>query len=152
MKFVDSNLENVLTYLNRLTPETKPLLGKMTAQQVVEHLTLTLEMAMGKRHFDLQVKPEQFETLRKFIGSDKPLPRDFKAVFAPENPKLVHEELALAIDDYCDKWMELEDFFESHPGIETEHPHFGPLNYELWIKIHEKHLTHHFTQFGLIND
>lgn len=152
MKLIDSNLENVLSYLDRLDASKKPLWGTMTAQQMVEHLTHTLEVAMGNATYDLLIKEEQYEAMRKFILSDKPLPRDFQAVFAPANPPLKFEEIELAVDDYCEKWLDLELFFGENPEIETIHPHFGPLNFELWTRLHEKHLTHHLTQFGLIEE
>lgn len=152
MKFVDSNLENVLSILDKLDASKKPSWGTMNAQQMVEHLSKTLDVAMGKGEYEIQVNPEQYEAMKKFILSDKSLPKDFKAVFAPENPALEFEELELAIDDYCDKWIDLEMFFSMNEGIETMHPHFGPLNFELWKRLHEKHLTHHFLQFGLIEE
>lgn len=152
MKLVDSNLEVVLSYLDKLDASTKPLWGTMSAQQMVEHLTHTLDLAMGNVEYELKVKPEQYDAMRKFILSDQPLPRNFQAVFAPANPPLQFEEIELAVDDYCEKWLDLEIFFAENPGIETMHPHFGPLNFDLWVKLHQKHLTHHFTQFGLIEE
>jgi len=32
----------------------------------------------------------------------------------------------------------------------TLHPVFGELNFEEWILLHYKHVTHHLKQFGLI--
>lgn len=152
MKFIDSNLETVLPYFDKLSADTKPLWGSMNAQQMVEHLVHTIEMALGKHKYELEIKSSEFDNLRAFILSDKPLPRNFQAVFAPKNPKLKFEEIELAVDAYCEAWIDLENLAQADPKIEFLHPHFGPLNYELFKRLHEKHLTHHFTQFGLIKD
>lgn len=152
MKWVDSNLENVLALMNKLEKTTKPLWGTMTAQQMVEHLSHTLQIAIGKVSYELQVTPEKHEGMKQFILSEKPLPKNFQAVFAPVHPSTAFDELELAVDDYCEKWFDFESFFAENPDRETNHPHFGPLNYELWKRLHEKHLTHHFIQFGLIEE
>lgn len=152
MQFVDSNLENVLSYFDKLKADTKPLWGKMNAQQMVEHLVTAVEMGFGKHHYKLEVKPEQFDALKAFILSDKPMPKNYKTSFAPENPPLKFEEIELAVDAYCDAWIDLENLATENPKLEILHPNFGPLTYDLWKRLHEKHLTHHFTQFGLIKE
>jgi hypothetical protein len=42
-------------------------------------------------------------------------------------------------------------FFAEHPGQTTTHPVFGPLNFNEWILLHHKHMTHHARQFGLMD-
>jgi hydroxymethylglutaryl-CoA reductase len=41
-------------------------------------------------------------------------------------------------------------FFENEPGIRTQHPVFGDLNFEDWILLHYKHVSHHLKQFNLL--
>ncbi|MFY8020551.1 MAG: DUF1569 domain-containing protein, partial [Bacteroidia bacterium] len=41
------------------------------------------------------------------------------------------------------------DFWEKHPESIFNHPVFGPLNKQEWMKFQSKHFTHHFTQFGI---
>ncbi|TXH28993.1 MAG: DUF1569 domain-containing protein, partial [Cyclobacteriaceae bacterium] len=36
------------------------------------------------------------------------------------------------------------------PAKKTTHPVFGALNFDEWILLHYKHVTHHSRQFGLI--
>jgi hypothetical protein len=57
--------------------------------------------------------------------------------------------LELAIDEFVDEWLDFEQHFETEGQVET-HPYYGSLNKELWLKLHSKHFTHHFEQFGLI--
>lgn len=152
MQFIDSNLEIILPYLDKLTPDTKPLWGTMSAQQMVEHLIHTVEIAVELHQYPVQVNEEMYEKLQAFILSDKPLPRNFNASFVKENPPLIHEEIELATDAYCEAWIDLELWFAANPGRKTVHPHFGPLDFSLWKRLHEKHLTHHFIQFGLIKE
>ncbi len=150
MKFIETDLETVLSHFDNLSADTKPKWGTMSAQQMVEHLTHTLEIAMGMHQYTPLIKAEDYDKMRMFINSDKALPRNFKVEFASENPPLIHEEIELAIDTYCDAWLEFETLFAENPTLETMHPNFGMLNYELWNRLHSKHLTHHFIQFGLI--
>jgi hypothetical protein len=152
MQFIDSNLENVLSYLDRLTASSTPQWGVMNAQQMVEHITHTIEIAMGRHTYPVLVKEEDFPKMKAFILSDKPLPRNFKVDFVKDNQPLKYEELELAIDAYCDTWLDFEIWFSENDGKETMHPNFGPLNFDLWKRLHEKHLTHHLTQFGLIKE
>lgn len=152
MQFIDSNLEVVLPYLEKLKEDTKPLWGNMSAQQMVEHLTHTIEIAMNLHAYPLAITEDKFEKMRSFIESDQPLPKNFNAIFAPENPELIHSEIELAVDAYCEAWIDLEIIFSDNENLETVHPHFGPLTFDLWKKLHEKHITHHFEQFGLINE
>lgn len=152
MEYIDSNLEVVLTYMDELSADSSPLWGTMNAQQMIEHLTHTIEIAMGKHTYPVLVKEEDYEKMRAYIMSDKPLPKNFKVDFATDSLPLLHEEIELAVDEYCVAWLDLEMFFAENPGLKTMHPNFGPLDFEHWKRLHEKHLTHHFMQFGLIKE
>ena len=51
--FIESELEVILGYLNKLTPEMKPKWGQMSAHRMVEHLTDTIRIATGKNPQEL---------------------------------------------------------------------------------------------------
>ncbi|ASS50271.1 MAG: hypothetical protein A3D31_11945 [Candidatus Fluviicola riflensis] len=150
--FIDIDLESILSYLNRLTPNTKPQWGQMNAQRMVEHLTDTMQIATGKNPQPLEIPEDRIERMLTFLDSDKPMAQNIAVPFAtPEmNPVLRHDELELAIDEFVEEWLYFEEVFESEPGRTAIHPFYGPLNYEQWSRLSQKHLTHHFTQFGLV--
>jgi oxepin-CoA hydrolase/3-oxo-5,6-dehydrosuberyl-CoA semialdehyde dehydrogenase len=151
--FIAADLETLLSYLNRLTPETQPKWGQMSAQRMVEHLTDTLQMATGKNPQKLEIPEDKIERMQAFLGTDKPMLQNMAVPFAtPEmNDQLRHEELELAIDEFVEEWLYFEELFESEPGKTALHPFYGELTYEQWLRLSEKHHTHHFAQFGLID-
>lgn len=150
--FIGEELEDVLVYLNQLTPETQAQWGSMNAQRMVEHLTDTLRIATGKNPQKLEIPEDRIERMQQFLASDKPMAQNISVPFAtPEmNTALRNAELELAVDEFVDEWLAFEELFESHPGHRSVHPYYGELNYEQWKRLSAKHHTHHFTQFGLI--
>jgi hypothetical protein len=43
-----------------------------------------------------------------------------------------------------------ETYHANHPDALFVQPRLGKLNYKEWIIFHNKHFTHHFKQFGLV--
>lgn len=150
MSFIDTDLELVLRYLDRLESDKKPLWGKMSAQRMIEHLSDTMRLAKGELDVILEIPEEKIDKARKFLYSEHPMPIDFKASFASENMELRNESIDLAIDEFTINWIEFENLFEENPELTTLHPNFGMLNYKDWIQVHSKHLTHHLKQFELL--
>lgn len=150
MKFIATDLETLLPYFDKLEPDTKPLWGTMSAQRMIEHLTDTLRIATGEVTYPMEVPEDKIERMVAFIDTDKPMAPGLKVSFAPENAPLRHDEIALAIDEYVDVWLDLETIYTVNPELKNPHPHYGPLNFEQWKRLHSKHLTHHLTQFGLL--
>ncbi len=149
MAFVDTEIQNVLAIMDQLDPNKKPLWGNLSAQGMIEHLTETLKIANGKKQFPYAIPEEKFEKMQAFLESDKPMAREIVVNFFPNPVPLVHEEIELAIDDYLLEWIDFETYFDEE-GKTSPHPYYGPLNHEQWLKLHAKHLTHHFEQFGLL--
>lgn len=149
--FIETDLESVLGYLNKLQSDTKPQWGKMSAQRMVEHLTDMLWIARGETPQEVITPPEKLEKVLAFLTTDLPMGQNIQVPFAKENTPLRNEELELAVDEFVDAYLEFQEEFESNPNKVTTHAIFGPLNYEQWNRLNQKHLTHHFTQFGLID-
>jgi hypothetical protein len=148
--FIETDLETVLAHLNKLTPEAKPAWGKMSAQRMVEHLTDTLRVATGEKPQQLLIPEEKVERMVAFLYTDKPMAQNMEVPFAKEGTPLRHDELELAIDEFVDVYLEFQELFAGNPELKTVHAYYGPLNYEQWDLLNKKHLTHHFTQFGII--
>lgn len=151
MSFIAANLENILSLMGKLTAEQAPLWGSMNAQVMVEHLTDTIYLSVGKMKLKLEITEEKIPDMQAYLASEKPMPVGFKPPFVPE--KIVHrnEELDLAIDEFTLAWLDFEAYYEEAPERQESHPYYGPLNYEQWLRLHAKHCTHHFKQFGLVS-
>lgn len=150
MNYIEPELEVALSYLDKLDSDTKPSWGKLTAQEMVEHLTDTLRIANGKSKFPLETPEKYLEKSYEFLMSDKPIQRDLNASFAPEKRTLRNENMSDAIDEFTEEWISFEEHY-SDPEQRELHPYFGNLNFEEWQQLNKKHLSHHFLQFGLID-
>ena len=150
MSFIEPNLEIILEKLNRITSDTQPLWGDMVAQRMVEHLSDSIDVSTGILPLQLQIPIEQLPGALAHLHSDKPMPQNFKASYAPPGVPLRNDEIETAIDELTSKWIGYEEFFDENPTVKTMHPVYGELDFEGWQRMHSKHFTHHFTQFGLI--
>jgi hydroxymethylglutaryl-CoA reductase/oxepin-CoA hydrolase/3-oxo-5,6-dehydrosuberyl-CoA semialdehyde dehydrogenase len=144
-------MTNYLILLKKLESQQKPLWGKMTPQHMVEHLILAVQMSNGKLKLDCFNLPEKNPTLKRFLMSDRPMPKLFVNPVIGEDLRLLEyssleeavEKLNKEIDDYV-------LFFENNPDANLVNVTFGELNKEEWDVFHKKHFTHHLSQFGLL--
>lgn len=148
--FIEPDIEQLLSKLDTLKESQLPLWGSMNAQQMVEHLSDSLKISSGKLIFPLEISEEKIPKMIQFLESEHPMPKNFEVSFAHKNEPLRHEEMALAIDEFLLEWIDFEEYFSNTSATATVHPYYGPLNFEQWLRLHSKHFTHHFTQFGLI--
>lgn len=150
MNFISTNIEELLPYFEKLTSETQPIWGKMSAQRMVEHLTDILKVASGEVVLPLEIPEEHLPKTLQFLESDKPIPKNITVSYVPKTIELRHSEIELSVDEYIETWLDLEILFAENPTLKTNHPFYGPLSFEQWDRFQSKHLTHHFQQFGLI--
>jgi oxepin-CoA hydrolase/3-oxo-5,6-dehydrosuberyl-CoA semialdehyde dehydrogenase len=124
----------------------------MTAQHMVEHLVQSVRVSNGKKQLqELRIPEEKVPVRYAFLWSDQPLPRYIGAT-NPEQPlpDLQYASIPEALAVLEQELVIFEAYFKEHPDQKFLHPSFGKLNYQDWIRFHEKHFTHHFTQFGLL--
>lgn len=150
MKFIDLDIETIIQTLEKLSPEAKPLWGKMSAQRMVEHLVDSVRMSTGKNTFPLEIPEDRIERMQDFLRSEKPMMKNIEVPFAKDSTPLRNEEMELAIDELVIELIDFEEFYAENESRTTLHPYYGNLNYELWTLLHRKHFTHHFEQFSLV--
>ena len=138
----------VIDRINKLTPASKPLWGKMTVDQMLAHCNVTYELVYDNKH----VKPGPFKKflLKSFVKNivvnekpyrkNSPTAPEFKMVdqknFEGEKGRLI---------DYIDKTAQLgASYFDNR-----ESHSFGKLNKTEWNNMFYKHLDHHLSQFGV---
>lgn len=137
--------------LINLPANTKGHWGKMNAQQMVEHVTGFFAISTGKIKFPLVTPVENLPKMRAFLYSDKPFRENTVAPVLPEEPlpvRFADMELSIAA---LDKEIKLfVKHFTEDDALIRMHPVFGELNFEEWVLLHHKHVTHHARQFGLL--
>jgi oxepin-CoA hydrolase/3-oxo-5,6-dehydrosuberyl-CoA semialdehyde dehydrogenase len=141
----------VVDALSKLREDTTPRWGKMTAQQMVEHLLWACELSTGRAQTDCPIPEAQREKIKAFLHDDRPTPREFaNPVLAAGLPPLRYGSLleaAAALAAETDRFFAQAD---TTPQVRHMHPVFGPIGIEEWARAHFKHVYHHLLQFGLI--
>ena len=137
--------------LKNLKGDEKGKWGKMNAQQMVEHLSGFFKVSTGKIHFPLTTSAELLPRYKEFLMSDKEFRQNTKAPVLPEEPlPLQYATMNEAMDDLQKSVDDFFEFFKDDPSKTTLHTAFGDLNFDEWVQLHHKHVTHHAKQFGLI--
>lgn len=133
-------------------PDMQPAWGMMSAQHVLEHLLFVMEVATGPKRYEVLTPTERIERTQAFLMSEKPMPREFKAPFLPQEGlvPLVYPDLDAAKTALKQGLKDFFAYFEENPDAIIPHPIFGMCNKEQWEMIQRKHFTHHFLQFGLL--
>jgi uncharacterized protein DUF1569 len=131
--------------IQKLTAESKPSWGKMSAAQMLSHCAAPMRVATGDA--ELGKHPLRFigRILKKQILGEKPFGKG-----APTSKEYRRTE-------ECDFHKEKESLFEIFHKIATgpssitcfHHPFFGPMTAEDWGRLIYKHMDHHLNQFGV---
>ena len=148
--FISSDL---FISLQQLHADAMPKWGKMNAQQMVEHLSDFIDLSVEKIQFPLAVPEEDLPKYKAFLMSEKPFRENTKApaTVLGDNPLPVKlDSLESAILQLKISVADFFNFFVKNPDKKTLHPAFGWLNYEEWLMLHFKHISHHLRQFELI--
>ncbi|MEY4287517.1 MAG: hypothetical protein RL511_1606 [Bacteroidota bacterium] len=144
------DLEAMLAQLNQLSLNTTPAWGQMSPQRMVEHLADALYMSVGEGNYALEVPQERIERMQAWLETDKPMAKDVQVSFATPETPLRNDELETAIDEFTDAFLSFLEHYEENENATALHPFYGQLNYTQWQRLHTKHFSHHFEQFGLI--
>ncbi len=139
--------------LQTIPGDTMGKWGKMNAQQMVEHVSGFFKVSTEKIKFPVVTPVEHLPKYKEFLLSDKEFRENTKAptgvvpdeAVATRNPSMAAAlmELQLEIHDFV-------KYFLYHPGAKTAHPVFGELDFDEWVQLHHKHVTHHAKQFGVL--
>jgi len=137
--------------LEALSHSLKPGWGRMTAQQMVEHLLWAVEVSNGTVIVECKVNPRLVERFKTFLYDNTPTSHEFmNPVLKNGLPQLRCRDVTQAVGMLRDQ----VDAFAAAPADGTGplrvHPVFGPLGKEEWSRAHFKHFCHHLLQFGLI--
>lgn len=135
--------------INRLTPQSQPLWGKMNSAQMLAHCSVSYELVYDMERFS---KPGMFMKLiiglfaKSMVTGPKPYPKNSRT--APEF--LITDEREFQKEKnrliaYLLKTQELgEAYFNNRESLS-----FGRLSISEWNILFYKHLDHHLQQFGV---
>ena len=142
--FDSSVKQDIISRVNKLTPQSQPLWGKMNVSQMLAHCQMPLGVATGKHtlkgNFMLRLIGPLF---KKQLFNDTPFKRNLPTdkSFIIVNPQDFEKEKQNLIDM-------VNSFSETTMSGEP-HPFFGKLSKEEWSRGTWKHLDHHLQQFGV---
>ena len=136
--------QEILVRINKLTPESKALWGKMNVSQMLAHVQLPISCAYGahqvKGSFILRLLGPFFKSI---LYNNKPykqgLPTD-KTYVISDSRNYESEKQNL---------LEKLDRFSAENIVLERHPVWGKFTKEQWSKATWKHLDHHLQQFGV---
>jgi len=133
--------------IDKLTPSTAALWGKMNAGQMLAHSQTTLKLALGEMKLKRAFIGVIFGKIakKKLLNGadlDKHLPTFKEARITDE--RNFQEEKAKLVGL-------IKRFQKAGPdGLAKDpHPFFGPLTPDEMDRLNTKHLDHHLRQFGV---
>jgi oxepin-CoA hydrolase / 3-oxo-5,6-dehydrosuberyl-CoA semialdehyde dehydrogenase len=139
--------------LRGLPPDRAPRWGRMTPQQMVEHLAWTFQISTGQIEVECLIPEPRRERMKPFLHDDRPSPRDFRNPLLEQGlPPLRHPGLGEAVAALQREMERFLAYAKASPGGIHTHPVFGPIGLEEWSRAHFKHCYHHLRQFGLVEE
>lgn len=146
--FHQNEMNEVISRINKLSPDSKALWGTMTVDKMFAHCNVTYESVYNDNH----PKPNWFQKLmlkwfvKNIVVNEKPYKKNSRTgpQFVITSDKNFEAEKTRLIE-YLHKTQQLG---ESHFDGKESHA-FGVLTKEEWNNMFYKHLDHHLSQFGV---
>ena len=141
--------DQVPTLLLKINTNSKPAFGTMNVLEMIEHLTIGLELSLSYKEYHIKTPEEQIPAFQRWLMTDKPfrpgspMPKNFKDFQAPDG-----QSLEAAKERLLETFRLFKSTVEEDENFWSVHESFGKLNAEQTRQLHVKHFTHHLTQFG----
>jgi hypothetical protein len=149
-----ADYEEIVYRLHQLRPETTRRWGRMTAPQMVCHLTDAFRNILGERPVTVPPPPATLfgRTLLKWVAlyAPVPWPRDLKTrpdadqEIGGTPPRSDFAADVEALEAAADRFLAARK-----DGPRKPHYMFGPLSEAQWSRWAYLHIDHHLRQFGL---
>lgn len=141
---VKTDRESLLGRFRELTPEHRPLWGRLSAREMVCHLADQLAVALG----DIPAKPKGnlfTKTFAKWLVLYLPIPVPKGKV------QTVPEMLTTEPSNWEKDIARFESLLSRLVDVEilAPHPAFGRLSHRQWSRLAAGHIDHHLRQFGV---
>lgn len=144
--YSEIDVNGIIKRLENLQSNAERQWGKMDVTQMLAHVNISLETAMGlnfpKRMFIGRIIGGFLK--KKFLNEkpmDKNSPTDKNYIFTDKKEFEKEKNKAIQL---------VGQFYEGGPEKCTKHPHsfFGNFTAEEWAILQWKHFDHHLRQFG----
>ncbi len=137
--------QEIMARINRLTPDSKPLWGKMNVSQMLAHVQVPIGVADGSQ----KLKRTMFGRIvgpmvKSMIYNEKPFKRNL-----PTDPSFVMTGSERDFEIEKQRLLNIVSNFSEASIVNETHTFFGRLTKEQWSKGTWKHLDHHLCQFGV---
>lgn len=145
--FETSDVQELIERINKLTPSTSALWGKMNVAQMLAHCNVPYEFVYTNKH----PKPNFLMKLimrlivKKIVTGFKPYKKNVKTApaFIIADKKEFETEKELLINNIKKTLLLGKNHFE---GLESIN--FGVMTSQEWSNMFYNHLQHHLSQFG----
>ncbi|HYC79797.1 MAG TPA: DUF1569 domain-containing protein [Candidatus Binatia bacterium] len=139
-------VNEVLGRIDKLSPSTNHLWGKMDVAQMLAHNAIILECAVGNR------TPN-----RSYLSLGSLIKRFYYSSWPPYTHRMPTDPTFIVRDQHNFEAEKvrvknlIRQFYDGGPTKVTAHPHpvFGKLTPDQWAKGLYKHINHHLNQFGV---
>jgi hypothetical protein len=152
MKTINNQTDKneTITRLRNLRLDSDRLWGKMTAHQMVCHLTDSFKGAMGEKSVSA-VDTLMSRTMIKWIALRSPIKWPQGVKTRPEMDQenggtkpVEFENDRRQLEQIIERFSQQQSVFDS-----SSHPLFGKMSRADWMRWGYRHVDHHLRQFGL---
>ena len=151
--FIEMTDEKIKESLNKLTKNSKPSWGILTAQHLLEHLENGYKILSGQiQDFEIATPETILEKVHHSLYNfDKfPMGTQFPTMKKDELDDLIHPDFETSKVKFQEARTNYKIFFKENPDAILKNIVFGELNkYESYL-LERKHLNHHFEQFNIL--
>ncbi|HMT27658.1 MAG TPA: DUF1569 domain-containing protein [Bacteroidia bacterium] len=135
---------SIIARINKLSPQSVALWGKMNVAQMMTHCQAQLRVAVGDEKLNHSIMGMLFGNwARKKLLEDKPFSKNL-----PTAPSFIVKNQP-DFEEAKNKLIGLITRFNENSITKNPHPFFGKMTIEEWSTGTWKHLDHHLKQFGV---
>jgi hypothetical protein len=132
--------------LRGLKVEDRARWGRMTATEMVRHLSQSCEVALGDRKVGVVKGPPQALIKWVALRSGLPWKKNFRTT--PELELALKEESSATFDELVEEAVAKTEALVNGERWTSSHPMFGAMTAEDWMRWGYLHADHHLRQFG----
>jgi hypothetical protein len=129
-----------------VTADARPLWGKMTAAQMMRHLTCSCEVALRERAVGPLQGPPKWLMKWAALRSGFRWPKNFKTT--PELERALEEESNADFAAVTARTIQRMEAVATGIWLAPSHPMFGTMSSRDWQRWAYLHADHHLRQFG----
>jgi hypothetical protein len=145
--FNPNDNNELIERLEKLTPNSAALWGKMNVAQMLSHLQEPIKVATGEAKLKHSLLGMVFGRMAK----KKMLAQENFSKNLPTAPTFIRKGEFDFEQEKATTISLIKNFAVKGPGVLSKNPHpfFGKMTVEEWDTLGWKHIDHHLKQFGV---